>query len=424
MNLTQALDFIHAESWQGSRLGLERIRSLLHRLGDPQKELKFIHVAGSNGKGSTCAMLSSILTAAGYRTGLYTSPHLWRVNERMHIDGADISDAALCALAETVRPAVESMAEKPTEFELLTAMALLHFRQQRCDVVVLEVGLGGRLDSTNAIDAPEVAVITHIALEHTEILGHTLPQIAAEKAGIIKPGTAVVLYHQDEETHAVIQEACRRCGAPLTLTDPAQETLHSVGLEGQLLSYRERRELRLSLPGPYQARNAAVALDTVDVLIAKGWHISPQAVKEGLAAARWPGRFEVLQRSPLVLVDGAHNPDGAAELAGCLARCLPGRRLTFVMGVMADKDYRAMISAIAPFAERFITVTPDSPRALPSAQLREVIAREFTLPAADGGTVDSGLTLAMDSLGQKDALCAFGSLYQAGAVRHFFGKYR
>lgn len=422
MTPAEALDFIQVTSWKGSRLGLERMTDLMHRLGDPQRELKFIHIAGTNGKGSSAAMLAAILTAAGYRTGLYTSPHLRSFHERMKINGADINDGELCDLAEQVRPAVDAMEDSPTEFERVTAMAFLYFRQKRCDFVVLEVGLGGRLDATNVIPAPEVAAITNIGLEHTEVLGDTLEQIAAEKAGIIKPGSSVVLYQQSAEVEAVVRAKCAACGDELCVTDAAREHLLSGDLEGQTLSYRARERLRLGLLGTYQYKNAAVVLDSVDALIRRGAAIPERAVRAGLAAVRWPGRFEVLQSDPLVLVDGAHNPNGVEELIRCLRQYLPGRTMTFVMGVMADKNYGAMLDRIAPFARRLITVTPESRRSLPSKALETEIRQRLGLPVRDAGTVQNGVALALRESGPDDIVCVFGSLYQVGEVRACFGK--
>ncbi|WP_369281948.1 folylpolyglutamate synthase/dihydrofolate synthase family protein [Oscillibacter sp. GMB15532] len=423
MNLSQALEFIHATSWQGSRLGLERIEELMELLGNPQKRLKFIHVAGTNGKGSVCAMLSEILTRAGYTTGLYTSPHLFRINERMKVNGADISDEELTDLARQVKPLVDGMPDQPTEFERITAMALLYFQQKNCDVVVLEVGLGGRLDSTNVIDAPDVAVITHIALEHTDVLGDTLTKIAGEKAGIIKPGAEVVLSGQTEEVETVVRGVCAQRGCALRVTDSTAQMLLAHDLDGQTFDYGDRKALRLRLIGNYQYQNAAVVLDTVDVLRERrGYTIPESAVREGLLAVTWPGRFEILQKNPLVLVDGAHNPDGVRELAGGLSAYLPGRKLTMVMGVMADKDYDDMIRTVAPFAKEFIAVTPESERALPSGALCARIAELTGLPARSGGDVKSGMAMAMDGKGPEDIVCAFGSLYQVGEVRAFFGR--
>lgn len=421
MTYEELSTFLHATSWQGSRLGLERMEELMALLGHPEQHLRFVHVAGTNGKGSIAAMLSSILTQAGYTTGLYTSPHLMRVNERMKINGIDISNEELLALAESVRPAVEEISDPPTEFERITAMALLYFQRRACQVVVLEVGLGGRLDATNVIPAPDAAVISNIALEHTAVLGNTLEQIAREKAGIIKPGASVVLCHQTPSVEAVVRTVCQRQGASLSITAPTQGQIISRTLEGQTLAYRNRDNLFLHLPGVYQEANAFVALDTVDVLIReKGYHISDEAVHRGLSHVRWPGRLEVLQRDPLVLVDGAHNPDGVGALTSCLREYFPKKKLTFVMGVMADKNYEEMLFMVAPLAKRFITVTPESERALSSAQLAGQIQQQFRIPAHDGGNISSGLALALTLCSPKDVICVFGSLYQAGMVREFF----
>ncbi|MEG0779594.1 MAG: folylpolyglutamate synthase/dihydrofolate synthase family protein [Oscillospiraceae bacterium] len=423
MTLTEALSFLHGTAWLGSRLGLERTRELLRRLGDPQEKLRFVHVAGTNGKGSVCAMLAAIFTDAGYRTGLYTSPHLFRLNERLQIDGVEISDADLIALVQELQPAVAAMSEPPTEFELITAMALLYFSKQQCQLVVLEVGLGGRLDATNAISTPEVAVITHISLEHTEILGDTVEKIAGEKAGIIKEGGSVVLFAQTQEAEAVIRQKCQSCHAVLRRTAPELETLLDCSLEGQTLDYRARKQLRLRLLGTYQFKNVAPVLDAVDAMIARGWSVPESAIRSGLARVSWPGRFELLQKQPPVLVDGAHNPGGAAELAQCLDQLLPGKKLTFVVGVMADKDYSSMLKTLLPYARRFITVTPDSERALPSASLQALLQDSFQVPAYDGKTVQGGISYALDTALPDSPLCIFGSLYQVGEARAYFGKY-
>ena len=282
---------VHAYAWADRKPGLERTRALLAALGNPEKALKFVHITGSNGKGSTAAMLASVLAAAGYRTGLFTSPHLYRFNERFQVNGAPIPDAALDRLAERVLAAADTLPEHPTEFELMTAIGFLWFAEAGCDLVVVEVGLGGRLDSTNVIPAPEAAVITNIGLEHTAILGSTLAAIAAEKSGILKPGCRAVLYGQSREVGEIVARACVEKNIPLTVTDDSQLTLLSSGLDGQRFTYRGSAPLLLPLLGDYQLRNAMTVLDTVDALRAQGWNISADAVAHGLAAARWPGRL-------------------------------------------------------------------------------------------------------------------------------------
>lgn len=420
MNLNEALDFIQSICWLGTHPGLGRITELLHRLGDPHKELKFVHITGTNGKGSVAAMVTATLNAAGLNVGRFTSPHLRYYNERINVAGQDVADEDICRLAELIKPAAEAMEEKPSEFEIWTAMAMCYFKQRGCDIVVLEVGLGGRLDSTNVIPAPEVAVITNLGLEHTEYLGDTIEKIAFEKAGIIKPGCDVVLYGQGEDATAVVRAKCEECGCKLHITDESQQKLHESGLTGQTLSYRQRENLRLRLIGTYQYRNAAVALEVIDVLKARGFNIPEKAVYEGFAKVVWPGRFEVLRQEPLVIVDGAHNPNGVEELAKCLNTYLPGKKVTFMMGVMADKDYVSMLDEILPMAKNFVAVRPESDRALASADLKNEIETRLHIPAIDGGSVKEGVKAALAQAGKDDVIVIFGSLYQVGEVHEAF----
>ena len=266
------MELIHGVEWRGSRPGLTRVRELLHRLGDPQDGLQFVHIAGTNGKGSTAAMLASILRAAGYTTGLFTSPYLERFAERMQVNGAPVPDAEFAAVCEMLQPCIAAMDDPPTEFELVTAAAMLWFRRRGCDVVVLEVGLGGRLDATNVIAAPACAVITNIGLDHTEILGGTLAQIAREKAGILKPGTCAVSYPQAPEVRSVLREICAQRGIPLTEADASTIVSLTDSVDGQTFTYRGT-EYALPLLGAHQLRNAAVALETVAALRARGWRI-------------------------------------------------------------------------------------------------------------------------------------------------------
>ena len=318
MTIEEARALIRGVEWRGSRPGLSRVRELLHRIGDPQDTLQFVHIAGTNGKGSTAAMLAAVLQAAGYTTGLFTSPFLEQFAERMQVNGQPIPDAELAAACETLQPCIAAMDDQPTEFELVTAAAMLWFQRRGCDIVVLEVGLGGRLDATNVIGAPACAVITNIGLDHTEILGDTLAQIAREKAGILKPGTRAVSYPQMPEVRAVLHEVCAQHGIPLTEADAdAIEPLHD-SIDGQTFSYRGA-VYDLPLLGRHQLRNAAVALETVAALRARGWRIPDAAVHAGLAQVRWPARFEVLRRAPWFVLDGGHNPQCAQTVADNLA---------------------------------------------------------------------------------------------------------
>lgn len=416
MELNDALAFIHGTDWKGSRLGLERMRELMHRLGDPQDSLKFIHVAGTNGKGSTSTMLAAILAAAGQKTGLYTSPHLVRVNERFRINGADISDAALCRAAEAVKEASDGMADAPTEFEILTAMAFWYFADARCDIVVLEVGLGGRLDATNVIAPPEAAVIANIGLDHTAIFGTTLPEIAREKAGIIKPGTTAVTYTVNDAVDAVYASVCAAQGAAWRPVRFERLRAREHSLAGQTFDYKAEKDLTLHLLGGHQLRNAALAIETVDVLREKGWSIPESALREGLVAARWEARFELLRTHPAVLADGAHNPQCVEALAHTLEEYLPGRRVLFLLGVLADKDYETMLARLLPFGEKFFCLTPDSPRALDAdalcAYLRAKGADAVACTAAE-----DGVRRALAESRGETPVVACGSLYLMGEIR-------
>lgn len=420
MTYEEALAYIHTVSWRGSRPGLSRTRELLSRLGGPEKELKFVHIAGTNGKGSTAAMLASVLTAAGYRTGLYTSPFIDRFNERMQVDAEPISDGELAALTEWVRPRAEAMADHPTEFELITALAMEFFRRRACDIVVLEVGMGGALDSTNVIGPPEAAVITAMGLDHVRELGPSMADIARAKAGIVKPGCAVVSFGGEPEADRVIASVCREMGAPLRSPDFSLLVPGTLSLDGQTFSYGRWRDLRIPLIGACQQKNAAVVLETVEVLRQRRWRISDGAVRRGLAAVRWPARFEVLRREdPVFIVDGGHNPHGVRTAAESLARLFPGKKAAFVAGVMADKDVDGVLEPLLPLAERFFTVRPDNPRAMDPALLAERV-RALGAEAEACASVREGVRRALAAAGKGGVACAVGSLYMCGEVRAYF----
>ena len=421
MTYEEALSYIHSICWKGSKLGLDRTRELLGKLNDPQKELKFIHIAGTNGKGSTAAMLSSILEEAGYRVGLYTSPFINRFNERMQVNHQPIPDEELAALTEYVRPYADAMADSPTEFELITALAMVWFARQKCDIVVLEVGMGGELDSTNIIDVPEAAVIAAMGLDHVKELGPTMADIARAKAGIIKEGGRVVSYGGNPEADEVIAAVCRARNASLCQPDFSAIVPGDFSLEGQTFSYKGWRGLRIPLVGAYQMNNAAVVLETVEVLRQRGWSVSDEAVRQGLADTRWPARFEVLRRDPVFIVDGGHNPHGIRATAESLRRLFPGRKITFVTGVMADKDVEHILGLIVPLADQFFTVRPDNPRAMDAGELARRI-EAMGAKATACASVRDGVDRAIQAEGPHGVACALGSLYMSGEVRSCFGK--
>lgn len=413
----EAVAYIDTFQWQAHAPGLERIRTLLHAQGDPQKELKFVHVAGTNGKGSVCAYLASVLRCAGYRVGLCTSPFLEDFRERIQVDGELIPPEVLGELTELARPAAEAMEDHPTEFELITAVAMLYFRRCRCDIVVLEVGLGGALDASNVIDVPEAAVITAMGMDHAAILGPTLGDIAAAKAGIIKPGGAVVSFGGCPEADAVIRERCREQGAQLTEVDFSRLRVVGTGLDGTDLEFAPYGALHVPLVGLYQAKNAAVAVTTVEVLEKRGWEISRRALEQGLASVCWPGRLEVVRRAgPVILRDGAHNAHGMAATVESLRALFPGKKLTILMGVMADKDVEDMLKLLAPIAGQVFTVRPESPRAMPAEELAALVNR-YGVPAVPCAGVAAGLQAAAEAAGADGAVCALGSLYLVGEVR-------
>ncbi len=422
MTYQEALTYIHSISWRGSKPGLERISGMMEQLGNVQEDLKFIHIAGTNGKGSVSAMLSSVLTEAGYRTGLFISPYIMRFNERMQVNGMPISDEELAEIIAEVQPVAESMAERPTEFEIITAAAFLWFARQKCDIVVLETGLGGRLDATNLISKNVCAVITNLGMDHTEYLGNTLGEIAGEKCGILKPGCPVVAYRSAPEAMKVIRARAKELECPVRTADFGKIKALSADLQGQTFQYKQFPELTVHLLGAHQLKNAAVALETISVLRKAGWEIPDEAVVQGMDATRWPGRFEVLQDNPLVIVDGAHNPQGVESLIAAVKEYLPGQHIVCVTGVLADKDWKPMMDRLKTVVSDFVAVTPDSPRALGNVRLaRYLTDREHWVSVADD--VEKGLTGALERAKATGGMVlACGSLYMAADVRRFFGR--
>ena len=411
----EAIGYIHSYFWRGSKPGLSRTRELLRRMGDPQERLKFVHIAGTNGKGSTAAMLASVLREAGYRTGLYTSPYINCFHERMQVDGQLIEDGELVEITNFVSPHAEAMEDHPTEFELVTAIAMEYFARKNCDIVVLEVGMGGELDSTNVISCPELAVICNIGLDHTEYLGSTLEEIASAKAGIIKGGDAV-LYRGTASVEAVFEEKCARTGARLHKADFESIRPLSHDLFGQSFDFGEQKGIELSLLGAHQLRNAAVVLTCIEVLRKKGWQITQEQLRLGLKTTTWPGRFELLRRDPIFIADGGHNPQCMAALAENIRQFLPGRPITALTGVMGDKDFMEMYRLVEPYITRFVTVTPENPRAMKAEELGKVL-RPFGKPVTPCCTVEEGVKTAISQTEAEGAVVAFGSLYMLGDIR-------
>ena len=398
----------------GSVLGLESMRELLRRLGDPQNELKFIHISGTNGKGSVLAYLSTILSGAGYRTGRYISPTLFSYRERIQVDGEYIEKESLACHVTAIAAAAEDMQKaglpSPTVFEIETALAFLYFKEKRCDIVTLEVGCGGLLDATNVITTTLMEVIASISMDHTDLLGDTLAKIAAQKAGIIKPDTMVVSAQQKSEAAQVIEDTCKEQHCTLQMVDESKISNVHYGAEGQTFSYKEWENVAISLAGSYQIKNAALALEGVEALRKLGYALSDQQVREGLLHTAWRGRFTTLRRDPTVIIDGAHNPAAALELKESLKRYFPGKTLYFVMGMFKDKDYAQVIDLTAPLARHIITVeTPSNPRAMPARELAEAVGK--VNPSVEwADSVAHGVEKALAMAGKEDAVIVFGSL--------------
>lgn len=424
------MDFEHSKKMmqgfvrQGSYLGLERVSALLALLGNPQEKVKCVHVAGTNGKGSFVEMTASILHAAGYKTGRYTSPALFEFNERIAVNGTSITDGELKNLLTPVKNAAKqlehSFGELPTEFEFVTALAFLYFAEKKCNVVVLETGLGGRLDATNTIKNPVSVVITAIGMDHMKELGDTLEKIAGEKGGIIKPGSDVVSYVQEPEAARVIEARCKETGSRLYTAENEKVAVKSCDRNGLVFDYGELKNLRLSLCGTYQSKNVAVVLKNIEVLRKKGFEISDSAIRKGLQNAVWPGRMAFISKKPVVLFDGAHNLHGVKALTSSLRQMFPNQKFIFVMGVLADKDYHEMIAEFTPLAAHVITVSPPNPRALPSSEL----ARDISAYVEDAHSADNiKKGVAEAKALQKETglpICYFGSLYSAKEVYDCF----
>jgi dihydrofolate synthase/folylpolyglutamate synthase len=422
MNYSEALEYIHSVSWTFCKPGLERISALCEALGNPQRDLKFIHVAGTNGKGSFCSMTDSVLRAAGYRVGLFTSPFVVRFNERMKVDGLDIPDDTLAEIVEKIKPICDAMQDKPTEFELITAIAFVYFSSQKCDFVVLECGLGGRLDSTNIIEKPILSVITGIALDHTAILGDTIEKIAYEKAGIIKGGVPVLFGGEDEVAERVIASRAREMKSPLSLSANTKCENTVFALSGTDFDFCEYKGLHINLLGKYQINNARNVLCAIKILKEQGIEIPDSAVRLGLSEAVWHARFERLSSEPLVIYDGAHNCEGVDALYRSVKEYFADAPLYCLSGTLADKDYKHTAEIISKIATRAYVITPDNPRALSAHDFAKCISSLGT-EAYPFDTIAEAVKAAFNDARKAGVpLICFGSLYTYGEVAYEIEK--
>lgn len=429
MDYQVALDYISSFGRFGSRPGLERMQWLLEKLGHPERDMKFVHVAGTNGKGSTTAFIHGILQAAGYRVGMYTSPYLEAFTNRIGANGQDISEADLVDLVQRLQPMLDEVNSGElgpiTQFEVTTALAIAYYHQIKLQLVVWEVGLGGRLDATNVVN-PLVSVITNIGLDHTEVLGETLAKIASEKAGIIKAQVPVVTAVEDDEAWQVISQQAENLDAPVWLLGrDFRYERRSFSLAQQVFDYEDGDGslpgLCTSLLGEHQCRNAATAVAAVRQLVRKGIAIPEDAYARGLAETRWPGRLEIMSEQPLILVDGAHNPHGTRVLRQALQDYLPARKIVMVLGILKDKERQEMFAHLLPLASRVIFTAPQYGRATDPALLL-ADAKNFDLPAKTVSGVAAAINLALAELKTDEVLLVAGSLYTVAEAREHLKK--
>ena len=402
-----------------SVLGLEHMRELMKRLGNPQDDLKYVHVAGTNGKGSVIAFLYSALSGARYRIGRYVSPTLYSYRGRMEVSGSRISREDFAAYITQVSDVIAAMTKDgyphPTAFEIETAVAFLFFKKENCDLVLLEVGMGGNLDATNIIKNTLLAVLVSISMDHMSFLGNTLAQIAEKKAGIIIDGCRVVTARQKPEAMQVIERISREHGTKCTIADASEAEVLKESCLGQTIRYRGE-EYEIPLAGVYQKENAVVALNALKVLDELGFSTAAEQKKEGLRTVNWNGRFTVICKKPLFVVDGAHNPAAADMMAASIEHYFKGKRIIYIMGVFADKDYRSVIQKTAHFADRILTIqTPDNIRALPAGELAKTVS-EYNPNVQAMDTIKDAVEEAFSLAGEQDVIIAFGSLSFIGEM--------
>ncbi|MFO8068813.1 MAG: folylpolyglutamate synthase/dihydrofolate synthase family protein [Alkalibacterium sp.] len=420
MDMKDVIELVNTNRGNGRKESLDRMQHLLDKIGNPEKALSFVHIAGTNGKGSTASFVSEILVQANIKTGVFTSPHLEKINERIRIDGAFITDEGFIKTTEQVAAVVDEVEQECGDrlysFEILTAVALLHFYQQKCELVVLEAGIGGRLDATNTIPTPEVAIVTSIGMDHTRVLGETLEKIASEKAGIIKGNGDVVLPRFIPSIDQVFKEVAENKKAFIHSVSEENVKELSVTEDGSTFSYKQFTALKVGMVGRHQVNNALLAIEAALILKNKGYTITDENISQGIEATYWPGRMEKIQVNPTVFIDGAHNPEGVAVLRESIETLFPNERLTIIVGMMKDKDYMHMIEDILPFTKKVYTVSPDPYRGFPA----RVVAKQLQRKGIEADPFDSTKEVVEFLKGQKasnEIIIVFGSLYLIGDIK-------
>jgi len=426
MTYKEAKDFLEGCNQYAGELTLKPLQEMLRRLGNPENSLSFVHIAGTNGKGSVLAFVSTVLQTSGYRVGRYLSPTIFSYRERMQVNGEPISQEDLIRLTKQIQETGKQMLSEglghPTMFEAETALAFLYFAEQKCDLVVLECGRGGLMDATNVISHPLLCVFTSISMDHIGVLGNTLEEIAENKAGIIKAGCTVVTIKQKPDAMRAISKHAEDLGCEVILADPSLAVHQKRGLFEQSFDYKEFKQVKISLSGEYQFMNAALSIEVLLALQKREYQILEDDLRRGMQATVWDARFTVIAKEPLFIIDGAHNPDAAQKLKETIENYLPGKRLIFIIGVLSDKEYEVVVQKTVPLASEIITImTPNNPRALSAEKLAETIKKynSHVQPAKDiGQAVSRAYQLAK----KDDVILAFGSLSYLGELAKYVQK--
>lgn len=429
MNCKEALKYIEESHKFGMKLGLETTEKLMELLGNPQDRLKFVHVAGTNGKGSICSFIAKVLEESGYKTGLFTSPFLEVFNERIRINGENISDEKIAEITGIIKEKIDIMVSEgysyPTEFEIVTAMAFVYYAMENVDYVVLEVGLGGRYDSTNIIKNPSVCVIGSISLDHTKVLGDTVEKIAYEKGGIIKPNSKVVVYSQKPHVMNILKEISKENNAELIEASFEDVEIIKESIDSQIFSFstenKKYENMEISLIGEHQIKNAITAINAVEILSKEANKITETSLRTGMKNTRWAGRVEKVMEKPVFILDGAHNADGAESLEKVIKKYFSDKKVKFLIGMLEDKDIDTVLSKLIPLCDYAVTSTPDSPRAMSSDRLAEKISI-YGCNTESVPDVESAIDRILEVSSDEDIIIAAGSLYMTGKIRSIFRK--
>lgn len=421
MDYETAMIKLRGEVCSGIKLGLQNIKTLMEKLGNPQDKLKIIHIAGTNGKGSCTSFVNSALVSQGYKVGMFTSPSIYNFEERIRINNKNIPEDKLIDLMNEVREVAETMEVFPADFELVTAIAFLYFYREKCDFAIMEVGLGGRLDATNVAQNPLITLITSISLDHQQFLGNTIPEIALEKAGIIKENVPLVLYSQSKEAMDSIIGVANSKNSKVILNDLEKIELLENTKNGQIINYKDFKNLKINLLGSHQINNATISLELLEQLRKMGFEISNESIYNGFSSVTWPCRFELVSKNPDFILDGAHNIDGIDKFISNMNFYYKDNKKIGIFGVLADKDYNEMLAKIVPCFDVFLTVRPDSDRAMESKELKERIEKLTEKKVYSFENYQDAINKAIEISKEDDVISAFGSLYFVGEVRNLLG---